>query len=140
MSPPGFDHGGISFDSRIRHGISPVGGRAPLEIGVRCRRGWPGQGLLKLLCRCSRSKDSEGLSTGGRLYDEPEFSTDSHAGYLQCRALPVGIGAPTLQSVRYEKHPAVTDDEAAASEAPPVSTSSSDGEHTRKIGHSGLAL
>jgi hypothetical protein len=125
---------------RFKTSVSNLTNRARISSDLvvsRCRRV---QGLLEPRCRSRRAKDSERLNTGRRLHGQPYFPADSHPGYVFCRALPVRIGAPALQSVWRKVHAAATGDEAAAGETPSVSAGRSDGEHTSLIGHSGLAL
>jgi hypothetical protein len=98
------------------------------------------EGLLEPGYRGRRAKDPEHLSSGRRLQCQPYSPPGSHLGYVLCRALPVGAGAPTLEPVGHEAHNAAADDEAAAGKSPAVPAGGSEGEHTVLVGPSVLAL
>ena len=98
------------------------------------------EGFLELGYGSRRAKDSEHLGARRGLHRQPYLPAGSHPGYVCCGALPKGVGAATLKSVRREAHGAATGGQAASCEAPSVPAGGSDGEHTEVIGRSGLAL
>ncbi len=98
------------------------------------------KGFLELGYSIRRAKDSEHLGARWGLHRQPYLPAGSHPGYIPCGALPKGVGAATLKSVRHEADDAVTGGKAASCEAPSVPAGGSNGEHTGVIGRSGLAL
>jgi hypothetical protein len=108
----------------------------PNHLTLRPTR--PAHGLFQCLLeprsRCRRPEYSECFSTARRLDHQPHLPAYSDPGHVGRTALPVGVGAPTLQAVWSEAQTGVTDDQAAASESPAVAASRSDGEHTMSIG------
>jgi hypothetical protein len=84
------------------------------------------QGRFEPRCRSRRAKDPERLRSGSGLDHQPHSSADSQPDYFLSAALPIGIGAPTLQPVRREAEAGFAGAQTAAGEAPAVSAGGSD--------------